>query len=75
MEIGKSATKAIVMLLSGKMFYQQRREILNVVVRKIFWPHMGFCWPSLTKNPGYTSVALISKELDLVPKYHIVEPT
>ena len=72
---------------SGKVLRKQ----CNIIVRKnvlptkggdlkccgpenFLAPH-GFFWPSLTKNPGYTSVALISKELDLVPKYHIVEPT
>jgi hypothetical protein len=23
---------------------------------KLFWPHLGFCWPPLTRNPGYASV-------------------
>ena len=59
MEIGKSATKAIIMLLSAKIFTKKVVDggggIYIVVVQNFFWPHLGFCCSPLTRNPGYAS--------------------
>jgi hypothetical protein len=35
---------------------------------KYFWPHLGFCWPPLTKNPGYAS----DKDVDDCTAYEVV---
>ena len=60
-EIGKSATKAIV--ISGNFFYQKRcrrggvrrRDLKCCCPENIFGPTWVFAGPPLTKNPGYAS--------------------
>jgi hypothetical protein len=61
-EIGKSATKAIIMLLSGKFFTKKVVDgggDLKCCDPESFLAPPVFCSPPLTRHPGYASESVI----------------